>query len=900
MSKTDLFLPCLASLLIGLFPSCTTPESGLEPKDQTESLRPVEDGISHEAIRIEVTEELATALEHGTLRADNPKVQDFMDRLGVIDVTRVFDEGEGAYRERRRRAGLHLWYDITLSPDSKPTSTRAILRAVDEAKEIDGIVYAEAIPVISLPSNSVIRSAEPAHSSLRSGTDASTIPNDPRFDDQWYLYNRGQEPGFVPGFDINVLDAWKEETGSNQVIVAVLDEGVQVDHPDLVDNIWTNPSPNPEMNDLHGYNFSKNQSEIDPGDHGTHVAGVIAASRNNGIGIAGVAGGDGTRGSGVKIMSCEIISDIANLRAAPNAFPYAADHGAVITNNSWGMGGGPDPDAIPKSYKVAIDYFIDNAGCDPVTGEQLPSSPMKGGVVIFSAGNDNKEYYYMPPAYKRVIAVGSNGPTGVRAIYSNHGDWVDISAPGGDYRFGNPTAFILSTIADDLYGYMQGTSMAAPLVTGVAALIASKFGGKGFTNEELMHRLLHSLRPYDIEEINPQYRGKLGAGYIDATKALAVDRHLPPQAIREVKVDEGYDSLTIHFPAVTDEDDGTALSYNLYYSEKPFSDASRMGGGKTVEIKAAKYKAGDEVVYTLKGLLLDHAYSLALVPVDRWDHEGQPVFFSARTRANHKPIVEGVQPIFLTDATPLTLRLNVTDPDGHDWTYRLSGDAEAAMCHRDGDALEITFRRLRGEGQYSLILVVSDGYEETMVLIPYEIAQNKSPLVVKEPSHIRLKGLGASVELDLRQYFSDPEGDAVSYEVKSYSPQLIGIDLSGSVLKLKGLVFGKAHLEVTAKDAKGAFVRVPLTVDIVPDEPAYRVYPIPCYDHIVVELSEDIYLAKIALISSAGQEVLQRYVTVRENSDRVVRIDTSHLAIGRYTLVITADSKTYSKPIVKN
>lgn len=187
-----------------------------------------------------------------------------------------------------------------------------------------------------------------------------------------------------------------------------------------------------------------------------------------------------------------------------------------------------------------------------------------------------------------------------------------------------------------------------------------------------------------------------------------------------------------------------------------------------------------------------------------------------------------------------------------------------------------------------------------MVSIPYEIAQNKSPLVVKEPSLIRLKGLGASVELDLRQYFSDPEGDAVSYEVKSYSPQLIGIDLSGSVLKLKGLVFGKAHLEVTAKDAKGAFVRVPLTVDIVPDEPAYRVYPIPCYDHVVVELSEDIYLAKIALVSSAGQEVLQRYVTVRENSDRVVRIDTSHLAIGRYTLVITADSKTYSKPIVKN
>lgn len=140
MRKSDLFLPCLALLLIGLFPSCTTPESGLEPKDQSATEEPIEDGISHEAIRIEVTEELANALEHGTLRADDPKVQDFMDRLGVVSVTRVFDEGEGAYRERRRRAGLHLWYDITLSPDAKPTSTRALLRAVDEAKEIDGIV----------------------------------------------------------------------------------------------------------------------------------------------------------------------------------------------------------------------------------------------------------------------------------------------------------------------------------------------------------------------------------------------------------------------------------------------------------------------------------------------------------------------------------------------------------------------------------------------------------------------------------------------------------------------------------------------------------------------------------------------------------------------------------------
>lgn len=871
-----------------------------EEKPSTESTSI--EGCADDLLRIEVSEEVSIALRAGTLRSVSPEVQSFMDRIGAEEIVPVFDEGEGAYRERRRRAGLHRWFDVRLRRDAA-APTHALLRALDEVHNIEGVVYAEPVPYIGIPQSErrVIPAESPRQRAAGDATGKEMIPNDPRFADQWYLYNYGQEKGFVPGFDINVLDAWKEETGRHEVVVAVLDEGVQITHPDLVANIWTNPSPDAEMEDLHGYNFSKDQTEIDAGDHGTHVAGVIAATRNNGIGIAGVAGGDGTEGSGVRIMSCEIISNIANLRAAPNAFVYAADHGAVISNNSWGMGGGPDPDAIPKSYKVAIDYFIDNAGCDPVTGEQLPTSPMKGGVAIFSAGNDNKEYYYMPPAYKRVIAVGSNGPTGVRAIYSNHGEWVDISAPGGDYRYGNPTAFILSTIADDLYGYMEGTSMAAPLVTGVAALITSKLGGQGFTNEELVQRLLTSLRPYDIDELNPDYRGKLGNGYIDATKALAIDQLKAPAEPVTVEVESGYGTIHLSYEAVADADDGTALSYLLYIAEGKQVDHSRLLSEpeRREVIHATKYQAGDRIEYEVKDLHLDSHYSMALVAVDRWGHTSQPVYLTGVTKANHRPIVTGVSRVVLPDATPVNLSLEVKDPDGHDWSYKLAGDTQAVMSKREGDNIILTFRRLMGVGSYTLSLVVTDGFESTVVSIPYEITANGSPIVASKPAPIYVRQ-GAERSLDLSSIFSDPEGSELTFTVSSATPELLELSVEGSQLRMKGVREGTAHIEVTATDPQGGYVRLPLTILVVPDAIVYQVYPIPCRDHLTLRLSEEVDLARIRIETPTGAVVLRRTVTVRDPEDRLVNLSTTQLSIGRYILVVEAVGKVYRKSIVKN
>ena len=150
---------------------------------------------------------------------------------------------------------------------------------------------------------------------------------------------------------------------------------------------------------------------------------------------------------------------------------------------------------------------------------------MKGGVVIFAAGNDGLDYRSFPGAYPPVVAVGSMAPDWKSAYYSNRGDWVDITAPGGDAHY--PQGEVLSTLSKKItgkdYGYMQGTSMACPHVSGIAALIVSHFGRQGFTNVECQQRLLGALKAQNIDALTG-YPGRMGRGYIDASAVFAENR----------------------------------------------------------------------------------------------------------------------------------------------------------------------------------------------------------------------------------------------------------------------------------------------------------------------------------------------------------------------------------------
>ncbi|MCK4665429.1 S8 family serine peptidase [Candidatus Dependentiae bacterium] len=312
-------------------------------------------------------------------------------------------------------------------------------------------------------------------------------PNDPSFNFQWGLDK------------IKARKAWEVETGSPSVIVAVIDTGVDWNHPDLALNIWTKSSDpidgidndrNGFIDDYRGWDFSdKDNDPMDCNGHGTHCSGIISAVTNNKIGVAGVCWN-------VKIMALKVFPT-AKVSVMSEAIRYASDNGANILSNSWGF----DP-GIPllPLIKDAIDY-AESMGC----------------IVVFASGNDKVDSAVYPAAYDPVIAVVATNQHDKKAPYSNYGLWVDISAPGG-YGNSHPNEEdIYSTLWDDTYGYMAGTSMACPFISGVAALILSK--NPNLSQNEVKGILYLSSDDLGIKGLDSQF----GWGRVNAYNALRVE-----------------------------------------------------------------------------------------------------------------------------------------------------------------------------------------------------------------------------------------------------------------------------------------------------------------------------------------------------------------------------------------
>lgn len=439
--------------------------------------------------------------------------------LKITRMERTFPYA-GKFEERTRKEGLHLWYNVWFSKETSAT------RAATEVGMLEGIE--KAVPV-----SKIVSRAKP-----------ETVWDDPYLlSKQWYLNNPGTESWQKAGADIRIFDAWKEYKGDPAVIVSIVDGGINLEHPDLQANLWVNPGEIPGndidddgngyTDDVNGYNFVDANADIVPHRHGTHVAGLIGATNNNGIGICGVAGGDGTSHSGVKLMSCQIMKSLTTtggeVASDPHiaaAIKYGADNGAVISQNSWGYAVGAKSTVnVDPVHKEAIDYFIKYAGCDN-NGNQLEGSPMKGGIVLFASGNANTSNpaTAAPADYEKVVAVAAIEADYKKASYSNYGTYMDISAPGGAHPdIDVKKIWSTTTTMSGNYEYLSGTSMACPLVSGVAALVIQKYGvgKKGFTPEKLKEILYESA--YDLDQYNPDYAGQLGAGCVDATAALQIE-----------------------------------------------------------------------------------------------------------------------------------------------------------------------------------------------------------------------------------------------------------------------------------------------------------------------------------------------------------------------------------------
>lgn len=535
---------------------------------------------------------VATRSGGAMTRSGIPSTDEVLDILGAYHFERIFLV-DTKNEERTRTSGLHLWYRVKFDENTDLKEAAGRLAKLGEIAKVQANSHIQRAYRTDGYRSYVSESALRQKAATRTVTTGNTF-SDPGLAYQWHYNNSGNNPfdnqnalknGSRPGCDVGCMEAWKKCTGDPSIIVAVLDEGVMYTHPDLKGNMWINEKEefyadkdadgNGYKDDKYGYNFVSNSGiiswmdAVDTG-HGTHVAGTIAAVNNNGEGVCGIAGGDGSKNSGVKIMSCQVFAGEAGvtLDAEARAIKYAADNGAVILQCSWGYnsslanlieGYTPGPGSEEEWEKLyplekdALDYFINNAGS--------PNGVIDGGLAIFASGNEYAGMAAFPAAYSKCISVSAVAADFTPASYSNYGKEVTISAPGGDTEYYNPvgqddpegweegihSGSILSTWIQNgnaTYGFMDGTSMACPHVSGVVALGLSYAvkQRRHFKASEFVELLKSSTKPldswYNTGEVKAYYRnhissgasatrvelskyiGKMGAGLLDAGMLL--------------------------------------------------------------------------------------------------------------------------------------------------------------------------------------------------------------------------------------------------------------------------------------------------------------------------------------------------------------------------------------------
>jgi subtilisin family serine protease len=436
------------------------------------------------------------------------------ERLGAVRFHEQFP-GARPVTYRGRTVDIAGWHRVFFAAD------RDVMEAVAAYKALPGVLDAQPVGIHAIEKD----------------------PNDPKFIDQWHLKQANDR-------DMDAPEAWDVETGDGAVIVGILDTGVRYYHKDLGGanasptsispatiggNIWKNPGEvyndgidndgNGFVDDWVGWDFVSavtpcysgedcGTPDNDPRDfngHGTHTAGTVAAINNNGYAVASVAGGwlpgsSQYEGNGVKIMPLRIGWSAGNrfyevgyvdMGFAASAFYYAANNGARITSCSWGS-------SNSGGIAEAVDYFL-----------------AAGGLIFNSAGNSNNESAGYLSSRADVIAVASTNESDLKSDFSNYGTWVDISAPGSNIW---STYHNHSDPASDYIASLSGTSMASPNAAGVAALIWSAF--PGISAVEVKQRLFDTAD--DLDALNPTYAGKLGAGRVNAYRAVTGSTPPPP------------------------------------------------------------------------------------------------------------------------------------------------------------------------------------------------------------------------------------------------------------------------------------------------------------------------------------------------------------------------------------
>mgnify|MGYP000619759975 FL=1 len=829
-------------------------------------------------MNIKVDEGLAETLEKATDKNGFVKLPEVrsMNNLGIIRMRRLFPDA-GEFEARTRAEGLHLWY--VLSYDESKAMTRASAELA-----LPGVDVVEYCPKISIVGEPEVVSHEASVRAASSGTF-----DDPMLRQQWHYYNNGSASSSVSGCDINVLPVWKNYSTyakyKRDIVVGVVDGGIDYNHEDLKDNMWHNPEKSGD--NVYGYNFAESTFNIHSEDHGTHVAGTIAAVNNNGIGVCGVAGGDSKRQiKGAKLMSCQIF-DGDKQGSGPEAIKWSADHGAVISQNSWGYDG---LTTTPASLKSAVDYFIKYAGVDK-NGNQ--TGPMKGGIVIFAAGNDNKNV--SSTDYEAVVNVSSVGADYKRAYYTNYGSWCDIAAPGGDAKKGN---MVLSTLPGNKYGKMQGTSMACPHVSGVAALVLARYGGEGYTPTALRKRLEDNTS--DISAQNANYY--LGKGLVNAYKAIAGSGGKAPDTPVNLSVETQSNNVRFNVAVPSDPDDGKPNSIYIYYSTTDFTSVDKAMYGM---FYTEDLGVGDILSGTVTGLEFNTEYYVAAAACDlAGNRSGLTKRVRVTTGGNSAPVITAKTPVSFSIKAheSAVAEFAITEPDGHFYSLELESGSDAAVLDtltRPEPKIRITGVNAPA-GTYSAKLTVTDIYGmATVAKVDYTIQENHAPVVVKAFENMLFTSKAAvTQEYPVSEYFNDEDGEDLTYTFSFSNPAVANMTYSKGKFLLTPMNYGSSEITITGTDVRNESVSQTFLVMVMDGSKEVSLYPNPVKDKLNIQLGLRADEVKVKIVSAVGSTYLDGSLGAGSPFTPLT-VNMSDAVAGQYTVVVTLDGKEYKSRIVK-
>ena len=800
--------------------------------------------------------------------------------LGIVEMERMFPYA-GKFEARTRAAGLDLWYNVRMDQD------RGLTRAMEELSAVEGFDKVEYSPVAVLVDNgTAVRVSAP---SARRTSSATDIFDDTFLPDQWNLYNNGSGNNTIAGADINVIPVWRNFTkGSSDVIVAVVDGGVDYDHVDLAANMWRNPEQSGEL--VYGWNFVTDAARINPEDHGTHVAGIIAAVNNNGRGVCGIAGGDG--GGGARIMSCQIF-DGNEQGLGATAIKWAADHGAVIAQNSWGYEYASAAEAqaskIPEYDIEAFDYFTRNAGYDE-NGRQ--TGPMAGGLVIFAAGNDGWSVGH-PGDYEGCVAVSAISADYRPAYYTNYGDWVDIAAPGGD---ANKRKQIYSTLNGDEYGYMQGTSMACPHVSGIAALVISRYNGS-ITTDELRRRLLEGVR-----NISTYTAGKaMGAGLADTYLAVVGDSGEPPMPVTDLTCEVLSNRIDFSLSIPEDPDDGKPNMIYIYYHTEPFDD-SDLDNIPFRPYMIEDLEPRDRLTDSLPDLEFEQTYYLAAVASDYGSKRSRiQSLTTVTTGPNHAPELTALNGTTLSMKAwqTGTLLFRAVEPDEHPITATAGPDTVSLSTAVRGDTVALyIYGPTSAPGNHQAWLKVADPYGlYDEISLSYYVEPNNAPVKIREIDGILFNSFtDPSTSLSLTDYFSDPDGERLTYSIEVSSFEVANVITREDRMVVTPMGYGNMTATITGTDALGETVSSTFPIIVRDGTRPIDVYPSPVTDTLYIRAGSA-SSCHISITASSGSTVYDVSTDISPFSPHSV--DMTSLPGGHYTVSVTIDGTRHTETVVK-